>query len=175
MSAHYLEYSAESASNVMVLDRPVRRTAASYERELARQQIRLREAHARAEALLCQQRELMQLQDVLRQLLAAREDASNRVATLTPRQREIMEMVLGGHPSKNIAADLGISQRTVENHRAQIMHKTGSKSLPALARLALAAAWNEAGEPLTQPLAGLALAAAWNGAGEPGAAVSSGP
>ena len=43
-----------------------------------------------------------------------------------------------GHPSKNIAADLGISQRTVENHRNAIMHKTGSKSLPALVRLVLA-------------------------------------
>ena len=63
----------------------------------------------------------------------------NHVAGLTPRQRQIMDMVLAGHPSKNIAADLGISQRTVENHRASIMKKTGSKSLPALARLALAA------------------------------------
>ena len=51
-----------------------------------------------------------------------------------------MGMVLSGHPSKNIAADLGISQRTVENHRASIMRKTGARSLPALARLALAAA-----------------------------------
>jgi two-component system CheB/CheR fusion protein len=50
-----------------------------------------------------------------------------------------MDLVLAGHPSKNIAADLGISQRTVENHRASIMKKTGSKSLPALARLAVAA------------------------------------
>jgi len=53
-------------------------------------------------------------------------------------------MVLAGHPSKNIAADLGISQRTVENHRASIMDKTGSKSVPALARLALAAQWKPA-------------------------------
>ncbi len=73
-------------------------------------------------------------------LSARREDAAGRVARLTSRQRQIMELVLAGHPSKNIAADLGISQRTVENHRASIMKKTGSKSLPALARLALAAA-----------------------------------
>lgn len=68
-----------------------------------------------------------------------RETAVTHLATLTKRQRQIMQMVLAGHPSKNIAADLGISQRTVENHRAAIMKKSGSKSLPALARLALAA------------------------------------
>jgi two-component system CheB/CheR fusion protein len=70
---------------------------------------------------------------------AWRDVAKGSLATLTARQREIMDMVLAGHPSKNIAADLGISQRTVENHRASIMHKTGAKSLPALARLAVAA------------------------------------
>ena len=68
-----------------------------------------------------------------------REAAASHIAALTKRQRQIMDMVLAGHPSKNIAADLGISQRTVENHRALIMKKTGSKSLPALARLAVAA------------------------------------
>jgi len=66
--------------------------------------------------------------------------AAGSIAGLTVRQRDVMAMVLAGHPSKNIAADLGISQRTVENHRASIMHKTGAKSLPALARLAMAAA-----------------------------------
>ena len=68
-----------------------------------------------------------------------RAGAAAHVAQLTARQHQIMDLVLAGHPSKNIAADLGISQRTVENHRAAIMTKTQAKSLPALARLALAA------------------------------------
>jgi two-component system CheB/CheR fusion protein len=72
-------------------------------------------------------------------LAAWRADAINHLSGLTPRQHEIMRMVLAGIPNKNIAVDLGISQRTVENHRASIMRKTGSKSLPALARLALVA------------------------------------
>ena len=73
-------------------------------------------------------------------LSAWRHDAARQISGLTHRQREVMTMVLAGHPSKNIAADLGISQRTVENHRASIMRRTGSKSLPALARLAMVAA-----------------------------------
>jgi len=73
------------------------------------------------------------------QATAWHDAAIAQIARLTPRQRDIMERVLAGHPSKNIAADLGISQRTVENHRAAIMKRTCTKSLPALARLAIAA------------------------------------
>jgi two-component system CheB/CheR fusion protein len=75
---------------------------------------------------------------------AWRQRAALHIADLTPRQRQIMDLVLAGQPSKNIAADLGISQRTVENHRASIMKRTGSQSLPALARLAVTAAMDEA-------------------------------
>ncbi|MET3900930.1 two-component system CheB/CheR fusion protein [Devosia sp. UYZn731] len=67
------------------------------------------------------------------------DEAAGHLAGLTKRQRQIMDMVMAGHPSKNIAADLNISQRTVENHRAAIMERTGTKSLPALARLVIAA------------------------------------
>jgi len=79
---------------------------------------------------------------------AWRDSATQHIAGLTARQQQIMDLVLAGHPSKNIAADLGISQRTVENHRASIMARTGAKSLPALARLALAAAENAADKPV---------------------------
>lgn len=71
--------------------------------------------------------------------VAWQEEAAGHIAHLTSRQREVMDMVLAGHPSKNIAYDLNISQRTVENHRAEIMKRTGAKSLPALARLAISA------------------------------------
>ncbi len=74
-----------------------------------------------------------------RKLLAWQHSAATQIAGLTPRQHQVMALGLAGHPSKNIAADLGISQRTVENHRAAIMKTSGAKSLPALARLALAA------------------------------------
>ena len=72
--------------------------------------------------------------------VAAHDKAAARLQSLTPREWQIMDLVLDGHPSKNIAADLGISQRTVENHRASVMTKSGAKSMPALARLAMAAA-----------------------------------
>ena len=76
-------------------------------------------------------------------LMEWRANAAAHLTGLTPRQQDVMERVLAGHPSKNIAADLGISQRTVENHRASIMKRTGSKSLPALARLAFLASGGE--------------------------------
>ena len=66
--------------------------------------------------------------------------AETSLARLTARQRQILDLVLEGLPSKNIAADLGISQRTVDNHRAAIMKKTGSKTLSALIRTAIVAA-----------------------------------
>jgi two-component system CheB/CheR fusion protein len=95
-----------------------------------------------AEELLASVARALELSVDSGKLSASRANAADHLAGLTARQRQIMDMVLAGHPSKNIAADLGISQRTVENHRAAIMHKTGSSSLPALARLAVAAAWD---------------------------------
>ena len=62
----------------------------------------------------------------------------SRLATLTVRQRQILAMVADGWTSKTIAFNLGISRRTVENHRYAIMLRTGSQSLPGLMRLVIA-------------------------------------
>ena len=51
-----------------------------------------------------------------------------------------MDLVVAGRPNKIIADDLGISQRTVENHRAAVMKRTGVTSVPDLIRLVMAAA-----------------------------------
>ena len=103
---------------------------------------RLREALEREGILHRQLDELSRHNEVLSKLLGSAKDTANRIASLSPREREIMRRIVAGEPNKNIAVDLGISRRTVENHRASIMKKTGSKSLPALAWLALAVAWN---------------------------------
>ncbi|MGA3306927.1 MAG: response regulator [Stellaceae bacterium] len=71
---------------------------------------------------------------------AWRENAARRIAGLTLRERQIMDLVIAGQPNKNIAADLGVSQRTIENHRAAVMKKTRSKSISDLVRLAITAA-----------------------------------
>jgi len=136
---------------------PERHAVASGGRESTT--ARLREFLARESVLRREMDRLIRRhREVLNKLFAGREDAANRIASLTARQRQIMELVLAGHPSKNIAADLGISRRTVESHRASIMKKTGSKSLPALGRFAFGTASTgadarrvQAGAPATAP------------------------
>lgn len=62
--------------------------------------------------------------------------AIERFETLTPRESEVMRKVVEGCANKVIAFDLGVSQRTVELHRARVMHKMGVRSLAELVRLA---------------------------------------
>jgi FixJ family two-component response regulator len=59
-----------------------------------------------------------------------------RLATLTPREREVMQFVISGLLNKQIAAGLGASERTVKIHRGQVMRKMQAASLPDLVRIA---------------------------------------
>jgi len=70
---------------------------------------------------------------------AARGAAAMRLAGLTRREREVMDLVVAGHANKEVAIRLGINQRTVEAHRAAVMRKVGVRSLADLIRLDLAA------------------------------------
>jgi two-component system response regulator FixJ len=64
-------------------------------------------------------------------------EVKQRLERLTPREREILEQIVAGKRNKVIAADLQISQSTVEAHRAKVMDKLGARSLSELMRLML--------------------------------------
>ena len=78
---------------------------------------------------------------VLRRSDSGRErakEAAVRLQALTPREREVLDGLAEGLPNKTIAYDLGISPRTVEIHRANLMTKLGVRSLSEALRLAFA-------------------------------------
>ena len=69
-------------------------------------------------------------------------EAVRRVATLSPREREVLDGLLAGRPNKLIAFDLGISVRTVEVHRARMMERLGLRQLAEVTRLGVMARLN---------------------------------
>lgn len=66
-----------------------------------------------------------------------RETIAARLAQLTPREREVMDLVVAGHPNKVVANRLGIAVRTVEIHRAKVMDKSQARNLSELIRMAM--------------------------------------
>jgi RNA polymerase sigma factor (sigma-70 family) len=66
-------------------------------------------------------------------------EIQGRLASLTPRETEVMELVVAGKPNKKIARALGISQRTVEIHRARVMEKMKVRSVSILVQLVMRA------------------------------------
>jgi two-component system response regulator FixJ len=68
---------------------------------------------------------------------AEREALLERLATLSPRERQVLDGLVAGHPNKIIAFDLGISPRTVEIYRANVMAKMQAASLSELVRMTL--------------------------------------
>ena len=67
-----------------------------------------------------------------------RDDAHRRFAQLTPREREVMEQIVQGAANKEVAARLGLSPKTVEVHRSNVMRKTSAHSLAELVRMHVA-------------------------------------
>ena len=137
MSSNILDFHAGSSGSAVIFRGPVLQTASDEGAPVATKR-QPREDRARSDVLLRHQDESARSRPILCASFASREEAASRVEKLSPRQHQIMEMVVAGQPNKVIAWELGISQRTVENHRAMIMHKTGSKSLASLIRLAFA-------------------------------------
>jgi FixJ family two-component response regulator len=66
---------------------------------------------------------------------ANREEIECRLATLTPRERQVLAQVIAGRLNKQIAAELGTTEGTIKVHRARVMHKMGAGSVPDLVRI----------------------------------------
>ncbi len=69
------------------------------------------------------------------EILRAESDIRTRAGELTNREQEVMKAVCDGQANKVIAMDLGVSQRTVEIHRARVMEKMGARSVAELVRM----------------------------------------
>jgi two-component system, LuxR family, response regulator FixJ len=65
-------------------------------------------------------------------------EAKHKLSELTPRESEVLHFIISGKPNKVIAFELGISQRTVENHRARLMMKTHASNVAELIKIAMA-------------------------------------
>ncbi|TCO37192.1 response regulator transcription factor [Dokdonella fugitiva] len=76
-------------------------------------------------------------QAALREAALRRREFARRLATLTPREGEVLEWIVAGKTSKEIARALGGSHRTIEIHRGRIMEKTAAASLADLIRMRL--------------------------------------
>jgi len=89
--------------------------------------------------LLDRVRQALEIDLEAREARRRREDARRRLATLTAREREVLNLVVAGKANKEIASALGVSPKTVEVHRAHVMSKMCVDSLAELIRVTLLA------------------------------------
>jgi FixJ family two-component response regulator len=80
-------------------------------------------------------RELLQSEITRREDLAKIQEIRDRFATLTGREKELVELLAGGLSSKQIAARVGIALKTVENHRSHLLAKTRAPNVASLVRM----------------------------------------
>jgi FixJ family two-component response regulator len=81
--------------------------------------------------------EAFKAQTTKREAKQATEQRAQRLSELTPREREVMDLVVAGHHNRHIAIELGISVRTVEVHKARMMTKLGADSVSQLVHISL--------------------------------------
>jgi len=93
----------------------------------------------RDELLLESIQKAIQIDNRQREVQGARSSIAARLAQLTPRELEVMEMVTEGASNKEIAVSLGVSTKTVEAHRARVMEKMEATSLAELVKMAMVA------------------------------------
>jgi len=84
-------------------------------------------------------RQAIELDQTLRAKAAQTADAVQRLSRLTPREREIMQFVVKGMSNKQMAAQLQLSEKTIEVHRGNVMRKTAAESVAELVRLSMSA------------------------------------
>jgi FixJ family two-component response regulator len=89
--------------------------------------------------LLDRVRQALEVDLEAREVRRRREDARRRLATLTQREREVLNLVVAGRSNKEIASELGVATKTVEVHRAHVMSKMCVDSLAELIRITLLA------------------------------------
>jgi FixJ family two-component response regulator len=85
--------------------------------------------------LIANVREALELDRRSRQALAQQEAIRDRLASLTRREREVLEFIVQGLASKVMAEEMGLSKRTVELHRSRVMDKMGASSIAQLVRM----------------------------------------
>jgi two-component system, LuxR family, response regulator FixJ len=89
------------------------------------------------DALLASVRSALKRQDGDAKRSSERADIEARLSALSKRERDVLDGLIAGHANKQIAFDLGISPRTVEIYRANLMNKMQAGSLSELVRMAL--------------------------------------
>ena len=98
------------------------------------------------EDLLKAVRAAIEKDSVARRARAELEEIQQRLATLTPREREVLEHVIAGQLNKQTAADLGTVEKTIKVHRARVMEKMKVQSVAELVRLAERAGVGRSGQ-----------------------------
>ena len=89
--------------------------------------------------LLDRVRQALEIDRQDREARQRREDARRRIATLTAREREVLELVVAGRSNKEAAAILGVATKTIEVHRAHVMEKMQVTSVAELVRACISA------------------------------------